>query len=381
MSETLSLQELREAVRDVLAGHVGDGSAIPDEEGRGLDRTLWSEMAQLGWLGLALPDAYGGLGLGAAHRSVLYEEIGRILASVPILPTMLAAQAILRHGGEELKTRALTAIVAGECLATVALPGDARLPSITPEGRISGAVDHVPFGDVATLLLLPVRGAEGTRLAVLPADTPGITVHARPIVDLTRSMARIEMSDVACGDGALLAPGEEGWDALVDHAAAGTACDAVGGAAALLDMTVDYLKIREQFGRPIGSFQALKHRAADWKTELEAITVLARHAAARLDTPERDASTVASEAKAYACDTYAALAGDAVQLHGGIGFTWEHPCHLFLKRAKLSQQLYGDSTYHKERAARLAFGCEPHAQGASPTAPATRPMENVDDRS
>ena len=135
----------------------------------------------------------------------------------------------------------------------------------------------------------------------------------------------------------------------------GLACDAVGGAAALLELTVDYLKVREQFGRPIGSFQALKHRAADWKVKIEATAALARHAGALLSAGSADASAAASSAKAYAVDTYAAFCGDAVQLHGGMGFTWEHPCHVFLKRAKLSQQLYGSSTAHKERAARFAF--------------------------
>lgn len=368
MSETLGLDELRDAVRSVLADRAPDTIQVPGEEGRGLDHALWQEMAALGWLGLAVPEEHGGLGLGIAHLAVLYEELGRHMASVPFLETMIAATAIARHGDDAMRARWLPGIVAGDCLAAMALPEQSVV--LGQDDRIVATIEHVPFADVATVLLLPVLSAAGTALAVLSADLPGVTVEARPLVDLTRSVGRIDV-DAAITRAVMLALDPAEWDVLADHAAMGIACDAVGGAAALLDLTIEYLKVREQFGRPIGSFQALKHRAADWHVKIEATTALARHSAALLDTGDETASATASEAKAYACDTYAAFAGDAVQLHGGIGFTWDHPCHLFLKRAKLGQQIYGGSTAHKERAARFAF--DTSVEDAPAAIPAPRP--------
>lgn len=370
MSDEINPEELRDAIRDVLADRCRNGIAIPDEQGAGLDEELWREMTGLGWLGLAVPEAHGGLGLGLSHLAVLYEELGRVVASAPVLPTMLAAVSIANHGSQEARARWLPAIAAGEGRAAIALPGSG-LVTLEASGAATGVIDHVPFADVATLLLLPVSCGAEVALAVIAADRPGISVTPRPLVDLTRSMGRVDLAGVEVSPDDLLRLDTADWDALADHAAIGLGCDAVGGAAALLERTVDYLQTREQFGRPIGSFQALKHRVADWKVKIEAATALARHSAALLDARTEGASATASEVKAYACDTYAAFAGDAVQLHGGIGFTWEHPCHLFLKRAKLSQQLFGTSTEHKERAARIAFGARDPAEQASPPQPHT----------
>ena len=189
----------------------------------------------------------------------------------------------------------------------------------------------------------------------LDRETAGISVTPRPLVDLTRSMADIRLDHARVDADAIIRLERDQWTALSDHAAIALACDAIGGADSLFGRTVDYLNIREQFGRPIGSFQALKHRMADWKVKIEAVRMLVRHSAAMAVGNDARASEAASGAKAYACDTYAAFAADSVQLHGGIGFTWEHPCHLFLKRAKLSQQLFGNSKLHKERVAELAF--------------------------
>lgn len=368
MSEIFDIVELRDAIRDVLGDRAGEGVAIPGEEGRGLDRALWREMAGLGWLGLAIAEEHGGLGLGLSHLAVLYEELGRDLASVPVLPTMLAATAIAAGGKAEVQAQWLPRIVSGECLAAIKLPDEAGIAELSIGNRVDGVVDHVIFADVATLLLIPVRTGFGTALALIDPSASGVAVTPRPIVDLTRTMGRIVLENVEVDPAMLLTLDARQWDMLADHAAMGLACDAVGGASVLLDRTVEYLKIREQFGRPIGSFQALKHRAADWKVKIEATTALARHAAALLEAGAANASAVASGAKAYACDIYAAFSGDAVQLHGGIGFTWEHPCHLFLKRAKLGQQLFGSSAAHKDRAAHFAFEGEIGAAAAD-TAP------------
>lgn len=352
MSDVIDTEELREAIRSVLVDRAAGTIVIPDDEGRGFDRDLWAEMAALGWLGLTVPEAHGGLGLGLAHACVLHEELGRELASVPALSAMLAVEALSRHADRVVQARVLPAIAAGECVAVLALPGAMSLPLLDTDGTVRGMVDDVSFADVADILLLPMERADGTVvLALLRADAEGVLVAKRPLVDLTRSAGVVTL-DGATPD-AVLTPD---WDALANHAAVGLASDAVGGADALFERTIEYLKVREQFGRAIGSFQALKHRAADWKVKIEAVKVLARHAGALLDQTGAEAGATASGAKAYACDVYAAFAGDAVQLHGGIGFTWEHPCHLFLKRAKLSQQMFGSSATHKDRVAQLAMG-------------------------
>ena len=358
MSDLLDLAELRDSIREVLIKRRSD-IVIPGEAGRALDRALWEEMAALGWLALAIPEALGGLGQTVAHLGVLYEELGRVLATVPALSTMLGAEVISQYGEGESQAEWLAGIASGDCLAAMALPSDGGSATLGADKRLSGVWHHVAFADVASLLLLPVRSGLGTALAVVRADAPGVSVTERPAVDLTRSFGRVELHQVELAPEHILRIDEAGWTALTNHAAMALACDAVGGAAVLLDRTVEYLKIREQFGRPIGSFQALKHRVADWKVKIEATTALARHAAALVANRGDAVSTIASEAKAYCCDTFALFAGDAIQLHGGIGFTWEHPCHLFLKRAKMSQQLHGSSSAHKERAARETFHTAP----------------------
>ena len=166
MSDLLGIEELRETVRGVLFDRAPDTIDIPDEAGRGFDVALWKEMATLGWLGLAVPEVHGGLALGIGHLAVLYEELGYHLASVPILETMIAATALSRHGDAEMQARWLPAIVTGECRAAVAFSKTSGMPTIGSDNRITGALDHVAVGDVATLLVVPVRGASGIALAL-----------------------------------------------------------------------------------------------------------------------------------------------------------------------------------------------------------------------
>ncbi|MHA3791151.1 acyl-CoA dehydrogenase family protein [Sphingomonas sp. YL-JM2C] len=362
----IGLDELREAIRQVLDERLQtQGDAIPDEDGRPLDRDLWRQMAGLGWLALGVAEEHGGLGQGFAHAAVLHEELGRALASVPSLTTLLAADAIALAGSAEQKARWLPAIAAGELMAGIALPPPGGAPApVQADGLI---VRDMPFADAVDLFLLPVAAADGG-VALALVEAAGASVTRRRTVDLTRSMGevRVDAATLAAADRIALDPAM--LDRLRDRAAVALASDAIGGAAAVLERTVDYLCVREQFGRPIGSFQALKHRAASWKVLLEAATALVRHAADAVGTGEADASVLASSAKYYACDVYAATAADAIQLHGGIGFTWEHACHLFLKRAKLNQLLFGSSSLHKDRVAGLAFtSFAPDATAPEPT--------------
>nr|WP_047168188.1 acyl-CoA dehydrogenase family protein [Sphingomonas sp. Y57] len=362
---SIGLDELREAIRQVLDEHLQtQGDAIPDEDGRPLDRALWQQMAGLGWLALGIGEEHGGLGQGFSHTAVLHEELGRALASVPSLTTLLAADAIALAGSAEQKARWLPAIAAGELMAGIVLPPPGR--GAMSAGTDGMVVPDMLFADTVDLFLLPVAGvAGGVALALVEADRASVT--KRRTVDLTRSLCevRVDPATLAAADRIML--DADTLDRLRDRAAVALASDSIGGAAAVLERTIDYLCVREQFGRPIGSFQALKHRAASLKVTLEAATALVRHAADAVGVGEADASAIASAAKYYACDAYAATAADAIQLHGGIGFTWEHACHLFLKRAKLNQLLFGSATLHKERVASLVF--TPSAPDATATEP------------
>ena len=355
MSDMIEPEELRDAVRPVLTDLRDNTWPVPGEDGRGMDEALWQQCAELGWLQLSIPEDRDGLGLGIAHLRVVYEEMGRSLGSVPYLSTMLAVEALSKAGAQPGVAAHLEAIAAGKCRAAVALADTHASLEVSGEGKLSGRVADVLFADVADILLLPVRNNGQHGLAILPAGNPAVEIRKRGLIDLTRSSADVAVSPVDAGDLDIIELDAGMWAGLLDHAAVGLACDSTGATEALFDLTLEYLNTREQFGRLIGSFQALKHRAADWKCRAEVAAALARQAAMRVNAKDAEASATASGAKFNACDLFAAFSGDAIQLHGGIGFTWEHPCHLFLKRAKLNQQLFGNSTFHKERVARLAF--------------------------
>jgi alkylation response protein AidB-like acyl-CoA dehydrogenase len=353
MSDAISPLELREAVRPVLTDLRHDTWPIPEEQGRGVDAELWAQAAELGWLQLAIPEAADGLGLGIEHMAVLHEELGRALGSVPFLPTVLATQVIANKLEGESATVLLERIGSGEMKAAVALPQTHASLQRAPDGTLSGRVPDVLFADVADTLLLPV--ADGAALAIVPVGAAGVTIEKRALVDLTRSSADVVVDGLDPANWTVIEMEPTDWDRLLDHAALALAAEAVGAAQAIFEVTLTYLNTREQFGRLIGSFQALKHRMADWKCRLEVAAALVRSAPALVAADGAEVSAAASGAKAYCCDTFAGFAADAIQLHGGIGFTWEHPCHLFLKRAKLGQQLFGSSAFHKDRVAGLAF--------------------------
>jgi alkylation response protein AidB-like acyl-CoA dehydrogenase len=349
MSDAISPLELRDAVRPVLTDLRQDSWPIPEEQGRGFDAPLWSQAVALGWFQLAVPEEADGLGLGVAHLAVLHEELGRALGSVPFLPAVLATQVVVEKLGPATGRELLDRIASGDMRAAIALPQTHS--SLRRDGdRLSGRVADVLFGDVADTLLLPVD--DGAALAIVPAGAVGVSIAKRALVDLTRSNADVIVSGLDRAACTIIEMAADDWERLLDHAAIALAAEAVGAAQAIFDVTLAYLNTREQFGRLIGSFQALKHRMADWKCRLEVASALVRSGPALVAAGD---SAAASGAKAYCCDTFAGFAADAIQLHGGIGFTWEHPCHLFLKRAKLNQQLFGSSAFHKDRVAGLAL--------------------------
>ncbi|MFV3075512.1 acyl-CoA dehydrogenase family protein [Niveispirillum fermenti] len=340
MSDAIDLAELRQEFRAVLdaetdAGrvrrHVHDGGAF--------DAALAATVAGLGWAGLGIAEADGGLGLGLPALAVLYEELGRGPACLPLPSTLLVADA-LKGAPDAVRAQWLPLLASGEMFATLAL--DLDLP---PGDRITARVPHVLHGDAAGLYLLATT--DGRHL-LLPRQAAGVTVTPTPAVDRTRGMAVLDLHEAP-----VLAVPVDG-SALCRHAALAVACDSIGGAEAILDKTIEYLKIRTQFGQPIGGFQALKHRVANHKLRLESARALVAMAVqvAGEDGGARSLG-LAHLARAQAADAYVTIADDAVQLHGGIGFTWEHECHHYLKRAWLNRLLFGGEDAALDRAATL----------------------------
>lgn len=356
----ISIDELSESIREVLEGTVDLAGFLRSDPAARLQQAtgLWQSIASLGWLGLGIEERFGGLGLGFRELGVLFEDLGRYLVPLPVIPTLMCAQAFVLAGSEEQRSRWLPAFASGARRATLALPAhNDTLPVVGADGSVSGRLAHVQYADRVDEILLPVRNVDGTVcLAAFGADSAGVTVHAREVIDLTRSLAEVQLTAAALPPERVLQLETPHWEALLDFGAAAMACDSIGGARHILERTVAYMGTRKQFDRPIGSFQALKHRMASSKIQLEGVTALTRHACELLSAGGPEGPATVSCAKFSACDAYIAIAEDSVQLHGGIGFTWEHECHLFLKRARLNSELFGSSTLHRERVAGLAFG-------------------------
>lgn len=362
-------EDLRRTVADVLA----DLSSEADvrrlmETTEGYDRKLWRQFADIGLLGLAVPERLGGAGCGLLEVGVVMEEAGTALLCAPYLSTVvLATTALLLAGDDDAAAAHLPAITAGETIATLALTEAAgrwdaagvittatRTDDASRAWRLSGTKTFVLDGHIADLLIVVAEGPDGIGLYLVDGTADGLTRTVLPTLDQTRRMARIDLRDTPARQ--LGAPGA-GWsvvERVLDVAATLLAAEQVGGAARVLDMAVDYAKIRVQFGRPIGSFQAIKHTCADMLSEVESARSAAHYALWAAATGADDLPLVASIAKVYCSEAFYHCAAKNIQVHGGIGFTWEHPAHLYLKRAKASQLLFGDPTYHRELLARRA---------------------------
>jgi len=367
-------QLIRESARSFLAARAGAAQVrAAMEQPGGYDGELWRQMAgELGWSGLAIPQAYGGAGLGWVELCILQEEQGRRLIASPFFATAGLAAPIIEAAGSETQRRTLLApLAAGEVRVACALAGpDGRPPctgvTVTLGGQgerfsLSGVSDFVIHGDAADLLLVLARtagshGDEAISVAVLPARAAGITVHPHVMLDLTRPMSRIEFDNVSIGREQLL--GEPGGAAAavgrgLDLARIALASEALGGAQHVLEITTAYVKQRVQFGRPIGSFQAIKHRLADMMIEVEAAKSAAWYAACVAQEQPAELAEAAAIAKSYCCDAFCDCAANAIQLHGGVGFTWEHEAHLYLKRARATATLLGSPGWQRERLVRL----------------------------
>ena len=355
--------DLRDMVRHLLEKEspVPRSRAVA-EAGDGFDHELWRCLAEAGWTGLWVDELFGGAGHHGRELVIVLEELGRHLVGGPFLSTALLGAAALGAAGDALRRDHLPALALGErrvALALTAAFGGHKaepLRAVVGAGgaRLDGTTRFVPDAHVADLLILHAIGDDGTeRLYVVDRDQRGVDVAVEPTVDATRRLCRVRLDGVAVPDAALVVPPER-TPALVEElvrlAAVGIAADCAGGARRALELTVAYAKDRSQFGRAIGSFQAIKHRCADMYLQVEGASTVLACAAAALD----DAAAT-SIAKSYAADAYVSVVHDAILTHGAIGAMWEHDLHLHLKRAKLDQVLFGSSAWHRRRIVDATF--------------------------
>jgi alkylation response protein AidB-like acyl-CoA dehydrogenase len=359
-------RQLRESVRRFLA----DRAPLPRvrelmETADATDADAWRQAGtQLGLQGIAIPEEYGGAGFSFAEQAVVLEELGGALYTGPYLASaVLAATALLASDDEGAKTDLLPGIASGETVATLAFteddgswdPDSIRLAA-AKNGlgwRLDGHKSFVLDGHGAGLILTVAAADVGLSLFTVDGTAQGLSRRVLPTLDQTRRLARLEFGDVPArligSPGAARAV----LDRTLDVAAIALAAEQLGGAQRALDMAVEYAKIRHQFGRPIGSFQAIKHRCADLLLEVESLRSAVGYAAAAVaaGAASTEVPVLAALLKAYASEVYFHVAAENIQIHGGIGFTWEHNAHLYLKRAKASELFLGDGSYHRERLA------------------------------
>lgn len=327
----------------------------------GFDKGLWQQAAELGWMGLIVPESYGGLGLRWIDLTVVLEETARGLCSLPMASHALSVAAILRCGSESNKADWLPAMAAGDAVCTVGLydepnwvdPQAITLTANPVDGgvAISGCKPFVPHAMAADYLLLAVRTPQGLALAALQREQVEMT--PQPQMDRSKPVARLTLDNVVVPNEHLLAMSDADLEYLTDVGATVTTAEMVGAAEAALHMTSEYAKERIQFGKPIGQYQGVKHRLADLYVDVESFKSLAYYAAWAADEAPEELPRAVSLAKGYASDAFAQLGIDGIGLHGAIGFTAEYDIQLYLKRSKWARPMFGDSDYHLERVATL----------------------------
>ncbi|MFB7757226.1 acyl-CoA dehydrogenase family protein [Streptomyces sp. NPDC056121] len=356
LSETDEQRELRAVLRDFF-GEVGGPDAVRTHMAgpRGHDERLWARLAgEIGVQGLAIPEEYGGSGYTFAELAVALEESGRALCSAPLLPTVgLAAPALLGSGDRQACERYLPGIANGTLTATVAGLQDGE-PGISAEATgggtlLRGAADFVLDGAGADLILVRAQAPDGPRLFAVEPDPDTCLRTPHRVLDETRRQARVELR------GAPATPvGEpDGTTGVLDAGRAALAAEQVGGSGHALDATVEFVSQRRQFGRPIGSFQAVKHRLADVLVALEAARSASAYATACVALGSPQLPVAAAAAATVCSDTFSLATAEYVQLHGGIGFTWEHSAHLYVRRARSGAVLFGTPAAHRARLAEL----------------------------
>lgn len=350
-----ALSDDQRAIQEAARSFLTD-AANPDvvraavEGSTGYDDALWQSLAgDMGFAGLMVPENFGGLGLGAVEMALVLEETGRTLAPVPFFETaVLAVQAVLAAGTEEQKAALLPRLASG---AKASFAGTAARPTLI-DGRLVGTADFATFAHVADIIVVATTDDS---LIALEAGTPGLVIDPLPSLDRTRRFATLSFDCAVARDSAL---GEAGGAAAAIErtltiGAGLLAAEQTGGAQYSLDATVDYAGQRVQFGRLIGSFQAYKHMLADMMLLIEASRSAVYYAAAAIDENGAELAEACHVARAYVSDAYRSVTGDAIQLHGGIGFTWEHHAHLYFKRARATSSWLGTADAHREALARI----------------------------
>jgi len=322
------------------------------------DGVLWAKMAEQGYTGIIFPEEYGGVGLGKVELILFMEEAGRALLPGPFFSTVALAGVVLDAlGTTEQKKKYLAPICRGEARSTLAMleasaswdPADVRIAAVN--GKLTGEKLFVPDAAAADTILVVARNG----VFLVDAKAPGITISPMSGMDLARKLYAVQFKDT---------PAEKlgetaGLSKALDVATAALVAEMVGGMQRVLDLTVEYAKMRKQFGKPIGMFQAVQHQCADMYLETENSRSAAYYAAWALEEHAPDAAVAVSIAKVYASDAGRTVGNRGIQVHGGMGFTWENDVHLYYRRAKSSETMFGDATFHRERIARTVMDADP----------------------
>ncbi len=364
---------LRQSARDFLAKEAPMTYVrkMMDDD-RGFADAQWKQMAELGWMGLILPEAHGGAGLDFVDMVVVLEEMGRVVLPGPFFSTAVLGGVALKEGGSGAqREELLPKLAAGQLKVTLAqLEPSARWDAegVACEAKsagggytLSGTKLFVPDAHTADLLIVAARapgskGADGLGLFLVDAKAKGVKTTLLKTMDQTRKLCEVVLENVAVPAGRALGEPGKGWkllERIVDRGKVGLCAEMCGGAQKVLEMSVEYAKVREQFGRPIGSFQAIQHKCANMLVEVESSKSATYYAAWAVANDVAEAPLAAAMAKAYVSDAYRHTAGEGIQIHGGIGFTWEHDMHIYFKRAKSSEVTFGDGTWNREIVAQL----------------------------
>lgn len=351
MSDELDIGVLAESFTEFLGGEWPREKAVAYARGNASHAAdLWEQAVGLGWTALTAPEAHGGLGMGEAAAAALHQALGAAAAPLPMLGTTLAI-ALVEQAGTQAQAEALLPVLAdGSERAAIAQPDASVLNADGP--ALDGVVADVLDAPGATLLLLRATSAGSPVWLALPASAEGVAIERTMLADTTRSLGTVVLKGVKTSAAQVLAPADPAMldDELLRLACIALAADALGGGEAVLLATIEYMKVREQFGRVIGSFQALKHRVADHKAAIEASRGLIAHAVG-LGAGDPGALLAALTAKQHITRTMAEIARDCIQLHGGVGFTSEYVPHIYLKRAKLNEALFGTRSVLLDRIA------------------------------
>ena len=317
---------------------------------------LWKSTAEMGWQGAVIPEEYGGAGFGYLELAMIAQEVGRALAPIPFSSSVyLATEAILTAGSDEQKQRYLPRLASGESIGTLAMvekPGQNGVDAIETRlegGKLSGAKTAVADGDIADIAIVPAKSAGGLSLALVELDAGGVERKRLTSFDPSRSMASLRLDGAPAELLGAEGEGAELLDRVLDRAAVLMAFEQVGGAERAFELTVEFAQGRYAFGRPISSFQALKHRMADMWVEVQLARSNTYYGIWALSNEDEELAIAAAAARISACKAYELQTTEMIQIHGGVGFTWEYDCHMFFRRAKLLAVILGNPSTWKDK--------------------------------